>query len=64
MDKVKHASFKDWLWRTAMAIMVICLAEGFIYYSKVEDDWALMVFLNIQNAIKAYKIDPDIKIAR
>ena len=63
MDNVKHASFKDWLWRTAMAIMVICLAEGFIYYSKVEDDWALMVFLNIQNAIKAYKIDPDIKIA-
>lgn len=61
MDKISRRTYKDWLWISALIIMVICFIEGFIYYFDTENKF-LMVLLNIQNAIKAYKIDPDIKI--
>ncbi len=64
MDKIKRMALKDWVWRLALVIMVICLIEGFIYFNKTQDDvniW-MLILLNIQNAVKAYKIDPDIKL--
>lgn len=59
--KSKRKTYKDYLWYVALGIFVVCIIEGFIYYHDTEDR-VLRVLLNIQNAIKAYKIDPDIKL--
>ena len=56
---MKRNKYKDYLWYTAIAVFVICVLEGIFYYHSVESPF-LKVMLNIQNAIKAYKIDPDI----
>lgn len=61
MDKISRKTYKDWIWIIALTIMVICLIEGLVFYWDTENKF-LMVLFNIQNAIKAYKIDPDIKI--
>lgn len=59
---MKRNKYKDYLWYTALAIFIICVIEGVFFYHNVENPF-LKVTLNIQNAIKAYKIDPDIKQA-
>lgn len=57
---MKRQKYRDYLWFVATAVFVICVIEGIFYYHDVENPF-LKVSLNIQNAIKAYKIDPDIK---
>ena len=57
---MKRNKYKDYLWYTALAVFIICVIEGIFFYHNVENPF-LKVTLNIQNAIKAYKIDPDIK---
>lgn len=59
---MKRNKYKDYLWYTALAVFIICVIEGIFFYHNVENPF-LKVTLNIQNAIKAYKIDPDIKQA-
>ena len=59
---MKRNKYKDYLWYTALAVFIICVIEGVFFYHNVENPF-LKVTLNIQNAIKAYKIDPDIKQA-
>ena len=57
---MKRNKYKDYLWYTALAVFIICVIEGIFFYHNVDNPF-LKVTLNIQNAIKAYKIDPDIK---
>ena len=57
---MKRNKYKDYLWYTALAVFIICVIEGIFFYYNVDNPF-LKVTLNIQNAIKAYKIDPDIK---
>lgn len=57
---MKRNKYRDYLWYTALAIFVLCILEGIMYYHET-DNLFLKISLNIQNAIKAYKIDPDIK---
>lgn len=57
---MKRNKYKDYLWYTALVVFVLCIIEGLMYYHG-EDNTFLKISLNIQNAIKAYKIDPDIK---
>ena len=57
---MKRNKYKDYLWYTALAVFIICVIEGIFFYNNVDNPF-LKVTLNIQNAIKAYKIDPDIK---
>ena len=57
---MKRNKYKDYLWYTALAVFIICVIEGVFFYHNVDNPF-LKVTLNIQNAIKAYKIDPDIK---
>ena len=59
---MKRNKNKDYLWYTALEVFIICVIEGIFFYHNVENPF-LKVTLNIQNAIKAYKIDPDIKQA-
>lgn len=59
---MKRNKYKDYLWYTALAVFIICVIEGIFFYHNVGNPF-LKVTLNIQNAIKAYKIDPDIKQA-
>lgn len=57
---MKRKKYKDYLWYTALAVFILCVLEGIMYYHDTEN-WFLKISLNIQNVIKAYKIDPDIK---
>ena len=57
---MKRNKYKDYLWYTALAVFILCIIEGLMYYHGTENTF-LKISLNIQNAIKAYKIDPDIK---
>ncbi len=57
---MKRKKYKDYIWFVAVAVFLICVAEGIMYYHETESLF-LKVTLNIQNIIKAYKIDPDIK---
>lgn len=57
---MKRNKYKDYLWYTALAVFILCIIEGVMYYHDTENTF-LKISLNIQNAIKAYKIDPDIK---
>lgn len=59
---MKRNKYKDYLWYTALAVFILCIIEGVMYYHDTENTF-LKISLNIQNAIKAYKIDPDIKQA-
>ena len=59
---MKRNKYKDYLWYVALAVFVLCILEGIMYYHDTENTF-LKISLNIQNAIKAYKIDPDIKQA-
>ena len=59
---MKRNKYKDYLWYTALAVFIICVIERIFFYHNVENPF-LKVTLIIQNAIKAYKIDPDIKQA-
>lgn len=59
---MKRNKYKDYLWYTALAVFILCIIEGILYYHDTENTF-LKISLNIQNAIKAYKIDPDIKQA-
>ena len=59
---MKRNKYKDYLWYTALAVFILCIIEGIMYYHDTENTF-LKISLNIQNAIKAYKIDPDIKQA-
>lgn len=52
---MKRNKYKDYLWYTAIAVFVICVLEGIFYYHSVESPF-LKVMLNIQNAIKAYRL--------
>lgn len=61
MDKIQRRTYKDWLWRVTLIIFLICLIEGLMYYWDPENI-VYMILENIENAIKAYKIDPDIKL--
>lgn len=58
---MKRNKYKDYLWYTALAVFIICVIEGIFFYHNVDNPF-LKVTLNIQNAIKAYKIDPDIML--
>ena len=57
---MKRNKYKDYLWYTALVVFVLCIIEGLMYYHGADNTF-LKISLNIQNAIKAYKIDPDIK---
>ena len=57
---MKRNKYKDYLWYTALPVFILCIIEGVMYYHDTENTF-LKISLNIQNAIKAYKIDPDIK---
>ena len=59
---MKRNKYKDYLWYTALVVFILCIIEGVMYYHDTENTF-LKISLNIQNAIKAYKIDPDIKQA-
>lgn len=51
--------YRDYLWFVTVVVFIVCVVEGIIYYAAVDNTF-LRLSLNIQNAIKAYKIDPDI----
>ena len=57
---MKRNKYRDYLWYTTLVVFAICVIEGIMYYHDVENTF-LKATLNIQNAIKAYKIDPDIE---
>lgn len=56
---MKRNKYKDYLWYVTLAVFVLCVIEGIMYYHDTGNAF-LKFSLNIQNAVKAYKIDPDI----
>ncbi|MBE5848484.1 MAG: hypothetical protein E7300_12535 [Lachnospiraceae bacterium] len=57
---MKRQKARDWFWIAIIFVFVLCVVEGFVYYYET-DNLFLRVSLNIQNIIKAFKLDPDIK---
>ncbi|WP_143099323.1 hypothetical protein [[Clostridium] aminophilum] len=57
---MKRGKTRDWLWIAMVFVFALCVTEGFVYYYETENLF-LRVSLNLQNIIKAFKLDPDIK---
>ena len=57
---MKRGKYKDFVWIIALCIFAIFLLEGAIYYSG-EESVLLRFTLNLQNAVKAYALSPEIK---
>lgn len=56
---MKRVKYKDLVWGISVLIFLLCVIEGFVYFNNIENT-GLRLALNIENALKAYKIDPDI----
>lgn len=62
---MKRKKYKDWLWIVSVAIFIICTLEGIFWYWKVqpiEGSLYIRLLAYIQNGVKAFKLDPDIKL--
>lgn len=60
---MKKRSSKSFLWFFSIFFFVICLAEGILYYGKEVDNVFLGIALIVQNAIKAFMLNSEIKIS-
>lgn len=62
MDKISRKTYIDCLWIVAAACFLICVLEGAIFFYNKFDSYFVYVIMLLQNAIKAYKLDADIKL--
>lgn len=61
-EQMKKKNTKSFLWFFSIFFFIICLAEGILYYDKKIDNVFLSIALNIQNAVKAFMLNSEIKI--
>lgn len=62
---MKRKKYKDWLWIISVSVFVICTVQGIFWYrliSPVSDNFFIRILCYLQNGIKAFKLDPDIKL--
>ena len=59
---MKRNRANTFLWFFSIFFFIVCLAEGILYYHNKIDNVFLSIALNIQNAIKAFMLDSEIKI--
>ncbi|MBP5331096.1 MAG: hypothetical protein J6Y89_04525 [Lachnospiraceae bacterium] len=59
---MQRTKYRDLIWIISIVIFLIFVTEGLVYYGNTENE-GLRIALNIENAIKAYTVNTEIKLS-